>query len=108
MDAATLFLAPARTLFRCQPVVGRGSRPSSFRFSMVAPGTAGSCVFQCTVRNADTVELHLKAPERNSRKRPRKHRGAQLHTPITPQTHRHRLLKSLRRSGIPDIGSVLG
>lgn len=72
--ANAAFLAPARTLFRCQPVVGRGWRlvPLPVLHRSRRGRAAGRVrVFQCTVRNADTVELHLKAPL-NSRKAPTK------------------------------------
>lgn len=73
-QANAAFLAPARTLFRCQPVVGRGWRlvqlPVLHR-SRRGRAAGRVRVFQCTVRNADTVELHLKAPL-NSRKAPTK------------------------------------
>lgn len=74
MPATAAFLAPARTLFRCQPVVGRGWRlvPLPVLHRSRRGRAAGRVrVFQCTVRNADTVELHLKAPL-NSRKAPTK------------------------------------
>ncbi len=73
------FLAPARSIVQVPAVVGAWlatcTQLPDFSIGRAGDGQRVVCASFSAVRNADTVELHLKA-SLNSEKRPRKHRGA--------------------------------